>query len=134
MADDGITAVQTPATRSLKKLVAWYDPGEVFGVPYSGFVPGVLVTSVILTAITGYWRNASWTLPAALDTMLAAAWGFVMGLETTSQLKALCVTLMVVNVLLFLLVWGFAPPVLGSLAVAGLTQYIPAKKAANGSK
>ena len=56
---------------------------------------------------------------------------FVMALDKNSHLKALCVVLMVINVIVFLMVWDYAPPVLGALAVAGFTQYVVQKK--NGS-
>jgi len=131
MADEAAPQPSAAAT-TVKKLTAWYDSKEVFGVPYAGFVPGVLTTMVIATAIAGYWRNASWTLPAMLDGLLAAAWGFVMAHDANSQLKALCVVAMVANALIFLLVWDFVPPVLASLTVQGFAQYVVQRAGTNG--
>jgi len=104
--------------------MAWYDPTQPqYGIP-PGTISGLLTAMVVLAAIVGYWIRAAWDMPAVLDTMLSASWGFAMALDSRSLLKGILVVFVVANVLVFVLAYSWVPPALSAIAIQGFTQYV----------
>ena len=92
-----------------------------------GVVSGALIVMVILSAIAKFWQDLQWKMPDVMGTMLSAAWGAVMALDSRSPLKSWLVLITTANLLLMIWFYDTPPTVFATLAVAGFSQYVTAR-------
>jgi hypothetical protein len=128
-AEEGIAIdAPLPPPQASSTLIAdtlrWVSGMFDTGAWPDGAVRGVLVLTILIVTILGFWRGKQWNLPDVLAQLLPVAWGYVASLPTRSSLKAWVVLLMWANLAAMMLVLDWSPPTLTTLAIAGISQYV----------